>query len=60
MEIPKMVFDLVDKEVKVYTMDGYSVKGKLVQVENEWLKVVQKNGKECFVSAFSLMKIAAV
>ena len=48
MALPNMVKEITGKQVQITTLSA-SHRGKVADVQDEWIKLVLKNGREVFV-----------
>jgi len=57
MALPAAIKNLIGKTVKLKTLNA-SYKGKIDEVEDEWVKIVDKDGGEFFVREDMIMAIS--
>ena len=59
MALPVIIKDLVGKDVRIATLTSV-YKGKLTEIQDEWIKLVLKNGKEFFVKEDMITSIVTL
>lgn len=57
--LPTMIKELIGKNVKITTLSAVH-RGKVVDIQDNWIKIILKNGKEYFVKEDMLTGISTL